>query len=607
MKSFTLEDFWISRAARVAIAAAILTALAAIAFDNAANGLGALALLAGAGLVAAFYTMAVRPARIPRDAVITLRIAGLIREHVPPSLLDQLRGRGQMTLFHLREALGAAAADPDVRAVLVEIASPEIGLATAQELRDLLRAVHGAGKRVVALLTSDSVSVRDYLLACGASEIVANPDAALMMLGVAAGSIFLKGAFEKLRIETQTLQWKEYKGFGEIFSRERMSPALRESLEAIIADWKRVLVDNISASRNLPPGRVSELVGSGFFSVRTACEAGLLDRAGYIEDLRKEFDPKGEDKSFVSLGRYLHHAAWMRERGGRARLALIHGIGPVIAGEPPAAGEFISGEATADEIRRAAKDESVRAIVFRVNSPGGSAVGSDMVWRAVREAQAAGKPVVVSMGDVAGSGGYYVATGADAIVAEPATVTGSIGVVYTKFNLKKLLGGLGISIDLAKSDESSDALSLSRAMTEAELMQLNEVVGELYANFTAKVSEGRKLDAERTEELARGRVWSGTAARARGLVDELGGLKTAIDIAREKAGLAPHEEHELVLYPPPTFLSTLSLMRRRAGVPLHLPLQMDLAGRLLGVPGAWAPAMITMLGKSGAYLLCPFF
>src|SRR5208282_2463668 len=182
--------------------------------------------------------------------------------------------------------------------------------------------------------------------------------------------------------------------------------------------------------------------------------------------------------------------------------------GPVVSGEGPATGEFISGVATAAQIDRASRDERVSAIVFRVNSPGGSAVGSDLVWRAVREAQGRGKPVVVSMGDVAGSGGYYVAMGADAIVAEPATITGSIGVVYTKLSIRDLLAQAGIAIDVAKTDAIADALSWSRPMTEAELAQLNEVVGELYGNFTGKVAEGRKLDRDAAEAVARGRVWS---------------------------------------------------------------------------------------------------
>jgi protease-4 len=459
-----------------------------------------------------------------------------------------------------------------------------------------------AGKRVVAVLSGDNVTVRDYLLACGASEVVVNPDSALMMLGVAAGSFFLKNALAKLGVEAQTLQWKEYKGAAETFNREAMSPELRESLEAIIGDWKTLLAENVASSRNLSVERTRELLGSGFMSVRSACAAGLVDRAGYLEDLRAEIEPDGKEHRFVGITRYLRHLHHIRDGRHRPCLALIHGLGPVIAGDGPAAGEFLSGERVADEIRRASLDERVRAIVFRVNSPGGSAVGSDLVWRAVGEAQRRGKPVVVSMGDVAGSGGYYVAMGAEAIVAEPATITGSIGVVYTKFSLSALLGQLGVGIDTAKSDAISDALSPARTMTAAELTQLDGVVGELYANFTAKVAEGRKLDANATEQIARGRVWSGVAAKARGLVDDLGGLTRAVAIAREKAGLKPGEEHDLVLYPGRNILAALNLTLRP-----EMPSAIALAAQMLEVPERWAPALIQLATGGRMTLLCPLF
>jgi protease-4 len=273
------------------------------------------------------------------------------------------------------------------------------------------------------------------------------------------------------------------------------------------------------------------------------------------------------------------------------------------------AGEFISGEGTASEILRASKDEKVRAIVFRVNSPGGSAVGSDLVWRAVREAQKRGKPVVVSMGDVAGSGGYYVAMGADAIVAEPSTITGSIGVVYTKFSLRKLLEYLGVGVDAVKTDEISDALSLSRPLSAEELAQLNRVVGELYGNFTAKVAEGRRLDAAQAEEIARGRVWSGVAARARGLIDEVGGLARAVEIAREKAGMKPEEAYELVPYPGPSLISALNVSFARAGAgsstQSEISLLREIGAELVGVPKRWLPALMRLLTRGGLMLLSP--
>jgi protease-4 len=596
-----LKMIRLSREARAGIVAAALVACGVIALDRGWHLTGATLILAAGAIVAILYAFVVRPARIPRDAILTMRIADGLREDAPRSPLERLQSRGATTLCQLREALEAAAHDPSLRAIIIEISAPGLGLATAQELHDLILAAVTAGKRVSVVASGDNLTVRDYLLAASASEIIVNPDTAVQMLGVTTSGMFLKNALSKIGVEAQTLQWKEYKGAAEIFSRESMSNEVRESLEAIIGDWTTIIAERIAAARRLTVEQVRELIGAGFMSVAEACAAGLVDRAGYIEDLRDELEPEGAPKTLVGLTRYLRHIHYRREAGGRPRLALIHGLGPVVTGEPPLTGEFLSGERVARYLRRAASDERVRAIVFRINSPGGSAVGSDLVWRAVRDARKRGKPVVISMGDVAGSGGYYAAMGADAIVAEPSTITGSIGVVYAKFSVPALLTRLGVGIEAVKSAPVSDVLSPARAMSEAELAQLNKTVGQLYANFTAKVADGRGLDAAATEAVARGRVWSGVAAKERGLVDELGGLTRAIAIAREKAGIAADDEHELTPYPSPSLLSALSLSFDQSDTRSIL----GLAATLFEVPQRWAPAMLHLMTRGGLALqLC---
>ena len=565
-------------------------------------GVGITAIGIGLALVAAFYFAIVRPAQIPHDAVLVVRLSGPIEEDVTRSPLDQIMRRGAQSLDHLRYAFESAAIDNEVRAIVVEIASFGAGLATAHEIHRLLRAAQAGGKRVIALLRGDDAGLREYLVAAGAGEIVANPDTMLTMLGVATGGVFLKNALDKLKIQAQTLQWKEYKSAAETLNRDRMSPAVRESMEAIVADWEKILVESIASARKLSPEKARELIAAGFVSAKFAVENKLIDREGYIEDIRAEFDPQGKRKVFISLARYRRHAIFTRERGRRARIALVHASGPVISGEAPATGEFISGVATAAQLDRASRDERVSAIVFRVNSPGGSAVGSDLVWRAVREAQGRGKPVVVSMGDVAGSGGYYVAAGADAIVAEPATITGSIGVVYAKFNLGNLMNELGVHFDFVKSAPISDAMSMARAMTDAELAQLNETVGHLYAAFTAKVAEGRHLSPEQAEAVAKGRIWSGLAAKERGLVDEIGGLSTAIAIARDRAHIAKDRRHQLVTYR----AERRWLDFRGSSADVSTPWTIRAAAGALGIPSRWAPAMLELLIRGGVMLLCPF-
>jgi protease-4 len=602
MNNSIKDRLWISREVRLAIVVAILSAIGAVACAAGDWKAGIAVLGVAAAMVAAFWFAIVRPAQVPSDAVVVVRLAGPIEEDVIRSPLDQLMRRGAQSLDHLRYAFESAAQDDDVRAIVVEIASFGAGLATAHEIHRLMRAAQAGGKRVIALLRGDAAGLREYLVAAGAGEIVANPDTMLTMLGVATGGVFLKNALDKLKIQAQTLQWKEYKGAAETFGRATMSPALRESMEAIVADWEKILVEAIASARKLTPERARELIAAGFVSAKFAVENHLIDREGYIEDIRAEFDPDAKNKVFVNLARYRRHAIFTRERGRPARIALVHASGPVISGEAPATGEYVSGVATAAQIDRASRDERISAIVFRVNSPGGSAVGSDLVWRAVREAQGRGKPVVVSMGDVAGSGGYYVAAGADVIVAEAATITGSIGVVYAKFNLGNLLSELGVHFDFVKSAPISDAMSIAREMTDAELAQLNDTVGQLYSAFTAKVAQGRRLSPEQTEAVAKGRIWSGLAAKERGLIDEVGGLSTAVAIARDRARIPADRRHRIVTYR----AERRWLDFRGASLETSTPWAIRASAGALGIPSRWAPAMLELFVRGGVMLLCPF-
>ena len=602
MRKSSPARFFASRIVRVAIYCAILLGLSWLAFYFDHGSLAVSLLFAALAMAAAFFIFVIRPARIARDAVLNIRLSGALPEEPSRSIVDQIRGRTSPALSHLRYALTEVRRDPAIRALLIEVAGIDNGLATAEELHDLIRGVRDCGKRVIAVLDSDFAGERDYLIASAADEVVCNPDTMVAMLGVSAGGVFLKRAMEKLHVQVQTLQYKEYKGAAETFSRESMSAPLRESLEAIIGDWSRILTERIATARKLSVEKAAELVGHGFMTARDARAAGLIDREGYAEDIRAEFDPEGKRKKFVGLARYLRHAMYVNERAEQHRIAVVCGIGPVVAGEPSMTGDFISPETTGAQIERASRDEHVEAIVFRVNSPGGSAVGSDLVWRSVRAAQRRGKPVVVSMGDVAGSGGYYVAMGADAIVAEPSTITGSIGVVYAKFDVSSLMDQFGVNIERTRSHSISDAMSPTRAMTEAELSQLDGVIEHLYGNFTAKVAEGRKLDPETAEKLARGRVWTGAAAKAGGLVDDVGGMARAIEIARDKAGIAPGEPHELVSYSQARFITALRSSLNAGESGTFVPI----AAKLIGMPARWVPALMHLVLRGGVMMLGPF-
>ncbi|MFZ0887912.1 MAG: S49 family peptidase, partial [Candidatus Binataceae bacterium] len=314
-----IRDLLMTRQGRLGVVVAILALLGAIALGRGARATGVAMFVLAIAMVAAFVMLVVRPARIPRDATLQIRLAGRIREYAPRSILDQVIGRGFPTLFHLRQALEAAAGDDKIRAVIVEIAGFEPGLATASELHDLIKAVRDSGKRVVALLAGDTTRVREYLVACGATEVVANPDTMVAMLGVAAGGLFLKGAMRKAGVDAQTLQWKEYKGAAEMFSREEMSAPLRESLAALVGDWRSAIADKVGRTRKLDRDRARNLLGAGFLSASAAREAGLFDRVGYIEDIRAELDPGGKERKFVGLARYMRHIAYAAGHGARPR------------------------------------------------------------------------------------------------------------------------------------------------------------------------------------------------------------------------------------------------------------------------------------------------
>lgn len=583
---------------RMAVATLVLIGAGALVGALGWHWLGGLLIFVGLAAAAAYLLVVVRPARLAPESLLRVRLSGALREHAAAPLLERLRGSQPPTLHQLREAFQEAAGDPRVSAVMIEIAGLHCGLASAQELHDLIGALNAAGKRTIALLEGDSPSAREYLIAAAASEVMANPDAMLTMVGLSAGGLFFKDALDKLQIEAQALQWKEYKGAAESFSRQDMSAPLRESIAAVLGDCERLMVEYVARARHLSEQTARALLTRGFIGAQAACAEKLLDRVGYSQDLLSSYGP--DDKRVVSLHRYLRRVRFRKDRGKLPRIGLVFGVGPVLTGDEPLSGEFISAVRTSAELLRAGRDERVKAVVFRVNSPGGAAVGSDLVWRAVGEVRRLGKPVVVSMGDVAGSGGYYVAAGADAIVAEAATITGSIGVVYVKFSLGALMRKLGVAVDLVKTAPMGDALSFARALDRGELQQLDHVMEELYGNFTAKVAEGRHLSPEQTEAVAKGRIWSGSAALSNGLVDALGGLDRAVALAREKAGLPPGQAVELA-----TVGGGLSGLKAAlmpgAGTADSWP---RLLARATGVPEAWIPALGALC--QGISLLSPW-
>jgi protease-4 len=456
---------------------------------------------------------------------------------------------------HLRDVLGGlrrGAGDPRVRALIVRV-SGGVGLAIAQELRDAVHAFRDAGKLTVAWTESFGETGRGtvpYYLATAFERIYLQPTGHLGVTGVALEEPFFRGALDKLGIAPRFGKRHEYKTAANSFVERHYTPEHEEMSRRLVTSVGAQIVAGVAAGRGLDEDRVRELIDRGPLLSTEARDAGLVDRLGYRDevyaDVRADVRAAaGQEPLLRYVGRYnrSHSLAELLPRSRQDLVALVHGQGPIRLGRSgraplPGQGSAMGSDTVGAAFRAAVKDDRVKAIVFRVNSPGGSAVASDAIWREVVLARKAGKPVVVSMGNVAASGGYYVAMAADTIVAQPGTITGSIGVVVGKPIVSELLDRLGIGMGSVEDGAHARMYSTTRDFTETEWDRVNASLDQIYDDFTAKVAEGRDLSRERVDELARGRVWTGADAHERGLVDELGGLDRAIEIARKKAGLA---------------------------------------------------------------------
>jgi protease IV len=483
--------------------------------------------------------------------ILELDLTDGIAESRPADPVSAVLARRRVVLADVLDGLRRAAADDRVKALVVRIGGRPIGLAAVQELRRAVRAVSDAGKLTVAWAETFgefSAGNVPYYLATAFDTISLQPSGDLGLTGIAVERVYLRDALDKLGAQFQVAKRHEYKSAAEQVTERGFSAPAREETERLTASVTEQLADAIAERRKLSRERVSELIDTGPFLASAALAAGLVDTLGYRDEVYASLRRHaGQGAVLLYLARYQRSRA-LGERirqlpvpsHGEAAVGLIYATGPIRrgrSGRGPLSGGSMGSDTIAAAIRAAAADDSVAAIVLRVNSPGGSYVASDTIWREVVRARAAGKPVVASMGDVAASGGYYIAMAADVIVAEPGTVTGSIGVLSGKAVLGEALDRFGVTTDKVTQGDHSAMFSQMRPFTPDEWTLVNDWLDHIYADFTGKVAEGRGMTQERVHELARGRVWTGADAVANGLVDELGGLDHATAVARRRAGL----------------------------------------------------------------------
>ena len=499
-------------------------------------------------------TLAGRLARLRQQRtaplILELDLTDGISETRPADPVSGLMARHRLVLADVLDGLRRARGDDRVKALIVRVGGRPVGLAMVQELRRAVREFSEAGKATTAWAESFgefSAGNVPYYLATAFDTIYLQPSGDLGLTGLAVQRIFLRGALDKLSADFQVAKRHEYKSAAEQLTEHGFSPPAREETERLTASVTGQLAEAIAQRRRIPAGKVGELIDTGPFLAARALDAGLVDALGYRDEVyasvRKQAGPGAV---LQYLGRYQRSRALSERarklpvRRGEQVVALIRATGPIRrgrSGRGPLSGGAMGSDTIAGAIRAANADASARAIVLRVNSPGGSYVASDTIWREVVRARASGKPVVVSMGDVAASGGYFISMAADAIVAQGGTITGSIGVLTGKPVLGEALGRAGVTTDSVVRGAHAAMFSALHPFTDDEWALVNDWLDHIYADFTGKVAAGRGLTAERVHELARGRVWSGADALANGLVDELGGLDKAVAIARRRAGL----------------------------------------------------------------------
>ncbi len=465
-----------------------------------------------------------------------------------------------------------AGKDDDLEAVILHINGPTIGWAKLNELRTGVQKMRQKGRKVYAWL--ESADTKDYLLATACDEIILPESGMVMMPGLRAEVSFYKNLFDMLAIQPQMLRVGEFKSAAEPYSRSEMSPAFREEMEAILDDYYRQIVEMIAQSRKLTPEQVKAAIDIGLHTAGDAKKLGLIDRLGYEDSItelvkgdRKDAEVKyakgyGKKKLDTDFSGITGMAKMMNlmmgveptpRKSSSPKIAIINAVGPIMSGSSRAdifGDESMGSTTIIKAIRQARDDSTVKAIVLRVDSPGGSALASDLMWHEL-ETLDGKKPFVVSMGDVAASGGYYIAMGADRIFAEPGTLTGSIGVVGGKLAFEKFYEKIGITTSVVQRGKNSGVLSMTTPFSDAERDAMQKMLNDIYAQFTKKAAAGRKMEHEKLEKMARGRVYTGAQALNLGLVDELGTLSDAIAHAKKAAGLDPDQKLERLDLPKP--------------------------------------------------------
>ena len=527
--------------------------------------IGALAVLVA--VLGATWLIGQRREALPAHLILELDLSEGLTEYIPDDPLAKLLSAGQPTVAGTIEALDRAARDDRVVALIARVGTGFGYPAKVQELRDAVLEFRKSGKRAVAWVETFGVGNRgtiNYYLATAFDEIQLLPLGSVTFTGLSMEAPFIAGALDKLGIEPRLDSRSEYKSAKNTFTDTEFTEPHRESYTRIAESHFDRIAKDIATARGLSREQIDSIASGNTLGSDQALAAGLIDAVGYRDGVyagERERAPK--DTELFFLDEYLAHTEGAPE--GSPVVALIYGVGNVVQGksrvDPITGATTMGSDTVTDAFRQAVKDEDVRAIIFRIDSGGGSAIASQLMWHETLRAKEQGKPVIASMSDVAGSGGYFIAMGADKIVAQPGTITGSIGVVFGKLITKKFWDGLGITFDEVRTHPNASMWNGTRDFTPDQWDAFQAQLDDIYAQFTEGVAEGRGLPIEKVRELAKGRIWTGSDALELALVDELGGFPAAVRLAKEAAQIDEDTPVELRLFPRPKTTAELVMER----------------------------------------------
>jgi len=476
-----------------------------------------------------------------------IRLAGSLVEFPETNFWSSLfLGARPLSVYDVWMSLRKARVDDRIMGVLLRLSSLDCDWAKCSEIREAIVDFKTSGKKIYAYIEEEPEFDKEYYLATACDKIILHPLGWLGITGIGGDVPFFKKALDKLGIEAQFEHVEEFKTAVNSFTESGFTEAHKKMMESIAGDEFAYYVKTIAASRKKSEAEVRALIDEAFFQGDKALKAGLVDDLLFDDQVVQLFQKNGKKGSRIDLAEYarLDPASLGLNRG--RKIALIYGLGPIHGGE--SLYQSMGSETVARWIRAAREDKSIAAVVFRVDSPGGSAVASDSIWREVVLCRKE-KPFVVSMSDLAASGGYWISMAAHKIVAQPQTLTGSIGVLAGKFNFEKLLEKLGITMEKIHFGKRLDIFSSFTRLTAEERQLLKKEILWIYDQFLTKVAEGRKMSKEDVDKIGKGRVWTGSQAKEIHLVDEIGGLSKAIEEAKSLAGIAKGEDVSLVVWP----------------------------------------------------------